>query len=742
MKTLLRLTVKRKIIGLAVLAAILPGLVMFLLTVQFQGSVAVTAEDQLIVLARQNLSQVAKDVVGMCSVTDLLLKSKLKRDIVLAREAVTRLGPVTLSGSARWTVVNQFNRESRELTLPRLMAGTSWLTDAPGVNSNPGFTERMKFLRDGTWSVFQRMDDSGDMLRVLTNVAGDGRPTAAGTYLPAINPDGAANTIIAHVLQGRNYSGMSLVLGSWYLTEYTPLTDGTGRTVGMLGVGQKVEALEALRRSIMDIRVGSTGYVAVLGAKGDNRGRYFISKDGKRDGEVVWETKDADGKPFVQDHIRNVLSRPAGEVVFERFPWKNPGDNVARTKIVANIYFEPWDWMISAGMYEDDFLQAKYEINTAVDGLLVKLVVGALIIVVLSLMIGIVMAGRITRPLSAINRLAGLIAAGDVNSVKNDLASMSGRVAAKRNAATLVQDVDELSDLVDSFHTMAVNLDSLIGQVQRSGIQVSTSTTEISASARQLEATVAEQAASTREVSATTREIASTTERMARTMADVGDTVSDTVVSTEMGRDKLRSMETAMTGLMDSTGSISSKLGVINERANKISSVVTTINKISEQTNLLSLNAAIEAEKAGEYGRGFSVVAREISRLADQTAIATEDIDRMVRDMQSSVSSGVMEMDKFSEEVRTSVGRVAEIGEGLAAIIDRVRGLEPVFTMAGEGMSAQLVGTRQISEAMSQLSHAADQNKESLSEFKRATEQLNQAVQGLQTEIQRFKLSS
>ena len=119
------------------------------------------------------------------------------------------------------------------------------------------------------------------------------------------------------------------------------------------------------------------------------------------------------------------------------------------------------------------------------------------------------------------------------------------------------------------------------------------------------------------------------------------------------GQKGLSGMDQTMRQLAESTESIGSKLSVISERAANINLVVTTITKVADQTNLLSINAAIEAEKAGEYGLGFLVVAREIRRLADQTAVATLDIERMVKEMQYSVSAGVMEMDKFSEQVRT-----------------------------------------------------------------------------------------
>ena len=104
--------------------------------------------------------------------------------------------------------------------------------------------------------------------------------------------------------------------------------------------------------------------------------------------------------------------------------------------------------------------------------------------------------------------------------------------------------------------------------------------------------------------------------------------------------------------------------------------MVTTITKVADQTNLLSINAAIEAEKAGEYGRGFLVVAREIRRLADQTAVATLDIENMVRQMQDAVSAGVMQMDKFADEVRSGVGQVGEINGQMGQIIERGAGPE------------------------------------------------------------------
>jgi methyl-accepting chemotaxis protein WspA len=206
------------------------------------------------------------------------------------------------------------------------------------------------------------------------------------------------------------------------------------------------------------------------------------------------------------------------------------------------------------------------------------------------------------------------------------------------------KDGSEIGQLLTAFHSMSKKLNSLILQMQKSGVQISTSATQIAAAGKELEATVAEQLASTNEVSATSQEIAATSRELVKVMDQVAVMAQSTAIAAGASQNDLNRMETVMRQLSNATTSIATKLGVMNEKANNINSVVTTINKVADQTNLLSLNAAIEAEKAGEYGAGFAVVAREIRRLADQTAVATLEIAQMIKEMQSAVSTGVMEM--------------------------------------------------------------------------------------------------
>jgi methyl-accepting chemotaxis protein WspA len=309
-------------------------------------------------------------------------------------------------------------------------------------------------------------------------------------------------------------------------------------------------------------------------------------------------------------------------------------------------------------------------------------------------------------------------------------------------ARLTLQRRDEFGVLGSGLNRLADELSELVGQVQRSGIQVNTTATEIAATAKEQQSTSHEIAATTAEIGATSKQISATSKELVKTMNEVSQVAEQTTELAGSGQAAIARMETTMRQIMEASGSITGKLAVLSEKTTNINSVVTTITKVADQTNLLSLNAAIEAEKAGEYGLGFAVVAMEIRRLADQTAVATFDIERMVKEMQSAVAAGVMGMDKFSEEVRRGVEEIRQVSTQLAQIIHEVQTLTPRFQTVNEGMHAQATGAQQISETLTQLSEAAQQTAESLRQSNLAIEQLNSAARGLQTSVARFKLGN
>ena len=352
------------------------------------------------------------------------------------------------------------------------------------------------------------------------------------------------------------------------------------------------------------------------------------------------------------------------------------------------------------------------------------LLVALVIALVAALICGFFLLRAITRPMADLIAALEVIRSGD----------LSQRLNLNRH--------DEFQALEVGLNRMSDELTGLVGQAQKSAVQVTTSVVEIAATAKQQQATANETAATTTEIGATSREIYSTSRELVNTMNEVSSGAEEAARLVGTGQAGLTQMEDTMHHVMDAAGSVNAKLAILNEKASNINQVVTTITKVAGQTNLLSLNAAIEAEKAGEYGRGFSVVATEIRRLADQTAVATYDIEQMVKEIQSAVSAGVMGMDKFSEEVRRGIADVQNVGTQLSQIIQQVQALTPRFQSVNEGVQAQAVGAEQISQALTQLSEAAQQSVESLRQSSQAIDELTLTANGLRNGVSRFKLKS
>jgi methyl-accepting chemotaxis protein WspA len=304
----------------------------------------------------------------------------------------------------------------------------------------------------------------------------------------------------------------------------------------------------------------------------------------------------------------------------------------------------------------------------------------------------------------------------------------------------VVRTQDETGQLLAALKNMMQSLAKIVGDVQSSGIQVNSSVTAIAATGKEQQATASEIAATTTEIGATSKEISATSKELVKTMNEVSAVADQSATLANSGQAGLTRMEETMRQVMEAAASINAKLAVLNEKASNINQVVTTITKVADQTNLLSLNAAIEAEKAGEYGRGFAVVASEIRRLADQTAVATYDIEQTVKEIQSAVSAGVMGMDKFSEEVRRGMAEVQHVGGELSQIIQQVQALAPRVEAVNEGMQAQATGAEQISQALTQLSEAAQQTVESLRHSAAAADGLMEVSVGLRASVSRFKL--
>jgi methyl-accepting chemotaxis protein WspA len=388
-------------------------------------------------------------------------------------------------------------------------------------------------------------------------------------------------------------------------------------------------------------------------------------------------------------------------------------DHLGVSVVTAWTYLPSYRWGITIKQTSDeafDLLRKQRQATTAF------MAVAGLVVFAVARTV----ARSISRPIREAASVAERVASGDLTA--------KVEVAASGEAGQLLRAVEAMTN----------DLRSLIGRIKQSSVALMSTATEIAATARQQGEAVSDYGASTSEAAAAVKQISATSLELLKTMNEVSEVANHTASMAGEGQGSLAEMGRSMRQLAESTTSIGSKLSVISERAAHINLAVTTITKVADQTNLLSINAAIEAEKAGEYGLGFLVVAREIRRLADQTAVATLDIERMVKEMQYSVSAGVMEMDKFSDQVRRGVEEVASIGGQLGSIIEAVQSLTGRFDQVNEGMRVQSQGAEQIREAVIRLSEGAHQTSISLREFNKATDHLREAVGGLKEEVSRF----
>jgi len=340
----------------------------------------------------------------------------------------------------------------------------------------------------------------------------------------------------------------------------------------------------------------------------------------------------------------------------------------------------------------------------------------------ITLLLMIWLANSICRRLTHAANLAGRVADGDLT------------------ADVEVATQDEAGVVLRSLQAMIGNLNALIGKVKSSSIQLTSTATTISSNAKSQEEAVGNFESSTNSIAAAIKEISTTSQELSSTMNKVTDNANNTANLADSGRTSLDSLETEMGKLATVNDAISERLNVIRERAQNVNQVITTITTVADRANLLSLNASIEAAKAGKFGRGFSVVASEIRLLADRTAEATLEIEKMVKEMQDAVASGVDEMTNLNRQMGESASEVNAVSNQLTAIIQQVQELTEQFENVRQGMDTQSIGAKHIDEAMLQLKEAARSTSSSITGFKRATEELQSLVSILRTEVNRFQM--
>ena len=338
----------------------------------------------------------------------------------------------------------------------------------------------------------------------------------------------------------------------------------------------------------------------------------------------------------------------------------------------------------------------------------------------------------VTTTLRRSSEIASEISHGRISQARQHLPKELEEAGGRRFA-------DEVWQLCRAMSVMTAHLDGLVTQVRDAASQVGSSSAQIGASAHQLEAAVTEQASGAQQVGVTTHEIAAQAEDLSSALAQAAAALSESASQAGQGKDGLVRINAVMQNVLGSAAEMNSKLQRAQEKTAGVDQVVTTITKIANQINLLSLNAAIEADKAGEYGAGFSIVAQEIQRLADQTAVSVLEIEELVTEMQQAVGDASATTAEFVSLAGSGGETVSTVSGSLQSLLDRVHELDPRFRSITDGMRSQADAAGQINATLQQLNETARQTAQIVSGYRLITGELSKTVAGLREKVSFFE---
>jgi methyl-accepting chemotaxis protein len=688
---------------------------------------------------RRECEAVNQTVQRMLRLHHESLSRELQANLKVAQETLQNGGAVSFAAARdTWHATNQATKQSVQVSLPKMLVGGKPVGQNWDPKTVSPIVDKVHATVGGTCTLFQRMNDAGDMLRVCTNVIGKDGKRAVGTYIAAAAADGQPNPVVAAVLRGETYVGRAFVVDAWYLTAYRPILDVQQRVQGMLYTGVKVENSPELRRSILNITVGKTGYVFVIGVSGEERGKYIISAKGQRDGESVWDAEDSDGNHFVQACMPKVLGNKPGQCAFLRYPWQNPSDSAARWKNTAVSYFEPWDWAIGTCEYEDDF----WEVIAPLNASLRKLILGTIAGSVLAALLGIGIAIVGTRPLVA--PLHQIIAA------LKDIAQGNGDLTKRLQ----VTSHDEVSELVKWFNLFADKLQGVFREISNGTQTLAGSATQLAGTATQLASGAEETtnqsgmvAAAAEQMSTNMSGMAASSEQMSANVKVVATAVEELTASiSEVARSAEQAASVAQNAAQLASTS-NAQMGELGGAAEQIGRVIEVIQDIAEQTNLLALNATIEAARAGEAGKGFAVVATEVKELARQTAGAIEDIRGRVEAIQGSTGHAVKSIgdisgviDQVSALSRTIASAVEEQSITTREIAKNVAESSSVAQTVARGVAESAAASQEITRTITGVDQAAKQAAEGAAQTQTAGRELSQMAEQFQALVGQFQV--
>lgn len=414
------------------------------------------------------------------------------------------------------------------------------------------------------------------------------------------------------------------------------------------------------------------------------------------EGENMSSVKDANGQAVI-DNLWKAAKQEKVSDRFYEYPWKNAGETDVRNKIAYVTYFEPWDWMIGIGAYEDEF----YDHLNALKWTIFLFSLGATIIasavlylVTRRYIVGIERLTKTTRKLSE----------GD----------LQVRVPEFRSK-------DELGMLSHSFQQMIDNMKELITKANDTSQLVAASSEQLTASAEETKKATNEVTVSIQEVAAgaenqllsvertndSIHEMDKLIQRVSARSKEVERSTNETAKEAEIGNELLEKVTKQMSSI---TNTVTESTGVVKSlenRSTEIGKIIEVITRISDQTNLLALNAAIEAARAGEHGKGFAVVAGEVRKLAEESKKSADQISVLIQEIQDETRVAYNVMQESTENVATGMTVVSEASDNFSKILQDIFTIQTDVQHITEATDQIEEYSRSITEVVYMLAESA-----------------------------------
>jgi methyl-accepting chemotaxis protein len=571
------------------------------------------------------------------------------------------------------------------------------------INGNFSAVDNFSHIYSGSVATIF-VKDGDDFVRISTSLKKEDGSRAIGTALDKNHP------AYKLLLDKKEYTGPAKLFKKDYMTKYAPILSSSGDIIGVYFIGFDIGAeMNALKTLIKSLKFGETGYAYVLNSKeGEKKGELIIHPF--KEGSVIFAAKDADGNEF----IKEMLSKKEGVMYY---PWinKEAGENSARTKVVAFTSYPEWAWTIGVGGYMDEITASSMLVRKV---LLTSNIAMALIVS----FVAYLLVGAIIKPLLVFSGI--LTRSAEEKDLKAEF------VAAYK---------DEVGGMANALNALFASLRNTFGEAKHASRENASVSSELSATSLQIGKRAEEEMLIVGATSQKGEEMRAMLINSTKEASRTKEEITKARQNLENARGSIVTLVKQVATSAQAESELAERLNHLSQEAEQVKSILTVIADIADQTNLLALNAAIEAARAGEHGRGFAVVADEVRKLAERTQKSLTEINATINTIVQSILEATEQMNKNSEDISELTRVSSEVGENINTTVNIMAEATGFVEKMAEDTVLVAKETEEIVSRVDKINEISSSNARSVEEIASAAEHLHRLTEATDAYLSEFK---